>query len=430
MKNSRLNVDMGGLVHLFKLSYKYFLTTVINQSLPFLILPILTRYLNRAEFGNVALFSLYLSIATALSGISIPTVVSKYYFNSEKEFIARLIGNSILVVAGLSTVTLVLVAGTYFLVPSFFQMPLHWLLVIPFAGFAAILFSMGLNLMILSKETLHYGGAQVGNTAINLGTSLLLIIVIAWGWQGRLTGIVLGYFLSAIGAFVYLRRKGLVIFDITRKTTLTVLKIVLPLIPNSFQIVVISQVGIFFIQYYFSKDLLGLYSIGFQIAVMIYLLFATLNMSWSPYLFEQLSKEDKMDRLYITRLFYALFGVLFIGVVFLNLVSGLVLKIMTTPLFYGARQFVPWLSLGFFFQGMQVLLFPILIHGNKQKYISSVSFVNMIVMILMNIAFIKIFGHIGVAYAFCVTYFLIFLAFFWQAQRLLPLPWLRALKIW
>ena len=102
----KLNVDLKGLIHMGNLSRGYFITTIVNQAIPFLLLPILTRYLAPAEYGYVALFTLYLVLSNSLAGVSISNVISKYFFNSEKEQMAVIIGNSIIVNGMLSFFTL------------------------------------------------------------------------------------------------------------------------------------------------------------------------------------------------------------------------------------------------------------------------------------------------------------------------------------
>ncbi len=62
----RLNADLRGLVHLGRMSGGYFFTTLINNAIPFLFLPVLTRYLSPAEYANIALFSFYLAISNSL----------------------------------------------------------------------------------------------------------------------------------------------------------------------------------------------------------------------------------------------------------------------------------------------------------------------------------------------------------------------------
>ena len=426
----RLNADVRGLVHLGRMSGGYFFTTFINNAIPILFLPVLTRYLSPAEYANIALFGFFLAISNSLTGISIPAVISKNFFDQPREFIKKIIGNSIMIVLGFSLVIEALILLTYPLLHDVLDLPLFWLMIIPPASFAFIVFSMGLNVLRNNRNVLSFSCHQIGNTVMNLLISLLLVVVLLWGWRGRVLGIILALLLSGAWSFYYLQANGYVSFALSKDITRRILKVVLPLIPNSFQSVMISQMGIFFVQYFYTKKLLGIYSVGFQIALAVKLLIDTLGLSWSPFLYQQLAKAKDINRLYLTRMLYALLGIVLLGVILINIFSGIILKVMTGPEFHGAREFIPWLTIGLFFQGIYVFLMPILIKHEKQNYISAVSFLNMFILIALNFGLIRLFGYMGVAYAYCTTYFLMFLALAWQSHKVLPLPWLKALKIW
>lgn len=425
-----LNINMQGLWHFGKLSGGYFVTAIINQSMPLLILPILTRYLTPAEYGGLALFTFYFAISKTITGAPIHQVVSKYFFSSDKKSIAEIIGSSIIIVGALSLSALIVIIVMYPYLQYYLNIPLLWLALMPPASFAFIVFSIGLTVLRNLKNVALFGKHQIFNTVINIVISLILIVVLTWSWHGRALGIIISYFISALIVFWYLHKSGYISFAISKNLFNNILRTVIPLIPNSFQLVLISQMGIYFIQYFFTKDLLGLYAIGFQVATVINILVTTLNMSWSPFIYEQISKEKPFNKLYVTRMLYVFMGVICGGVIFINITSGIILRIMTTPDFYGANEFIPWLTVGFMFYGFYILLMPILIKNDKQNYISVVSFISMIVMVFLNYWFIGLFGYIGVAYAFCLTYFFMFIAFFYQAKKVMPLPWVRALKIW
>lgn len=230
--------------------------------------------------------------------------------------------------------------------------------------------------------------------------------------------------------FGYLKSNGYISFAISKELLKSILNVILPLIPNSFQSVVISQAGIFFMQLYFSGELLGVYAVGFQIAFAIKLLSVALALSWTPYLYEQLAKPNAINRIYLSRMFLALVAVMTMGVLFINVFSVAILRIMASHSYYGAQKFIPWFSVGFFFNGLYVFLMPMLIQYEKQKFISIISFANMVIIIILNIWLVETFGYMGIAYAFSIVYLLMFLAFAWKAQTVFPLPWARALKIW
>jgi O-antigen/teichoic acid export membrane protein len=425
----RLNADLRGLVHLGRISGGYIFTTLIDNAIPFLMLPVLTRYLSPTEYANIALFGFYLAISNSLSGISIHTVIYKNFFEKSKEHIARIIGSSILIVSIFSLTTMLIILFVYLLFGNVLELPLFWLVIIPLVSISSIIFNMGLDVLQNKKQVLSFSFHRISNTMMNALMSLILVVVLLRGWQGRVWGIIFGFAISAAWSFCYLKKNGYISFTVSRDMTRSILKVVLPLIPNSFQSLVVSQVGIYFIQYYFTKKMLGVYSVGFQIAYALQLLIGTLGLSWSPFLYQQLARDKGMNKLYITRLFYGIFGIVFLGLIFINVLSGWILRIMATPAFYGANEFIPWFTLGLFFHGICTFLSPILIKHDKQKYISKVSFINMVLIIGLNIGLIKLFGYIGVVYAYCLIAFIKFMAFAWKSQKVLPLPWMKAMKI-
>ena len=289
---------------------------------------------------------------------------------------------------------------------------------------------MGLNVMRNSHKVLNFSINQISNTALNVGISLILIIVLSWGWQGRVWGIIIAFFLSALASLYYLRKNNYLIFDIKKSLLKEVLGVTVPLIPNSFQSVIISQSGIFFIQFFFTKALLGVYSVGFQISSAVMFLGLTLVMSWSPFFYKNLAKKDAIPKLYITRMLYLITGVLFSGLVFLNIFKGFIISLMTSPEYHGATDFVPYFTLGFFFLIVSNFLLPALIANEKQRFISIISFIGMIMVIVLNLILPKIIGPMGVVYIFSFIYFFRVVAFLVMLQKILPLPWLKALKIW
>jgi O-antigen/teichoic acid export membrane protein len=426
---SKINVDWRGLVHIGEMSGGYFLSTFINNAVPLLVLPILTRYLAPEQYANVALFSFCLVLVNSLTAFSLPNVISKHFFDSERDQVARLIGGSIFILAAISLVILMLILLAYPFLSDLVDLNLSWLILVPVTSFASGVFSIGLTVMRNEKKPYRFGRHQIGNTVIDIAVSLVLVVLLLWGWQGRVWGIIVSYSISALLMLLYLRTNHYLSLTSGKPPVKIIMRMIVPLMPHSFQSVVICQVGLLFIQLFFSKELLGIYAVALQVAFAVKLLNTALALAWSPYLYEQLAKKQAINKLYLSRLLLALAAIMSMGAVFIILFSKIILKIMTSRQYFAAREFIPWFAMGYMFQGLSTFLTPILIKLEKQNYISMVSFVNMLIMISLNALFIKVFGYIGTAYAFFIIYFLMFLAFAWKAQRVFPLPWLRALKV-
>ena len=418
---------LSSLAKMIKDHGGYFITTFINSSIPLLFLPILTRYLEPAEYANIALFNFYLMISHSLVGTSTSVVISKNFFDKPKEYTAKLVGNSIRIVFLFSLTVSVIIALFYNYISIYLNLPFLWLILIPWASFFYIILNLALTINRNEKKVLVFSYFKIGNTFVNVIISLLLVVVLLWGWQGRITGILVGFFVSALWSLYYLRKNKYLNFTFEKSVIKDILNVILPLIPSSIQYTIISHVGIFFMQLYFSKEILGIYSVGYQIAFSLSLLYTTISFSWNPYVYEELSKKKGINKMQLTRVFYMIVALVLLGVVVLSLFSDLLLKIFTTEDYFAAAEFIFILSIGFFFKGLYVFLLPILMKKEKQKAVSIISFINMCLMISFNILFINLYGYIGIAYAFSTTCFLLFLPIIILVQKVYPMPWIKSI---
>ena len=407
----------------------YFFAVFIYSAIPLLFLPVLTRYLAPSEYANISIFRFYMAIANTLIGSSISVIISKYFFKRDKTYIANLIGNSIVIIFA---ITLLISIIIYIFNDFFVQLiniPLFWILVIPWTSSFYIIFAIGLTVMRNQKKPKVFVKHKIGNSLINIFISSVLVVVFIYGWQGRILGIVFSFFIAALLSLYYLNKNSFLAFNISYSQIKKILKLFLPLVPNALQPIIIGQIGIFFMQYYYNKDLLGIYSVGFQISFAIKLLFIAISMSWSPFVYEQLSKQNMVKKIKLARNYYLLALILISGVAFIIIFSDIILKIISTPAYYDASKFIPWFAFGFFFIGMSIFIQPILILKEKHKYISMVSIANMILLIFSNILLIKLFGYIGIAMAFTISAFIQFFLYVFKAQIVFPLPWIKSLSI-
>ena len=265
---------------------------------------------------------------------------------------------------------------------------------------------------------------------MNVTLSLIAVCIFLWGWIGRFSSICVAFVLSALIMMAYLKKLGYLHFAFSLKQQKEIREVIIPLIPNSVQLNMISQAGLFFMGLYFGDDILGKYAMGFQISLCVKLLSDTINMSWSPFFFQQLSKGEKMNKTYITRSLLVLIAVLVLGTLAINLLAYPVLWIMTTPDYYSASEFIPWFTLGWLLYGIYGFVRPILIKYNQQRFIGMNSLLTMIVMIVANIVAAHYLGYKGISYAFCTVYLLLTVPLILRAQKVHPLPWLKAMKIW
>ncbi len=419
--------NLKRLKDIAKMSGGYFLPTAINNALPFLFLPILTRYLMPQDYANVSLFVTYVAVASSLSAPALIAFISNFFFDRPREYVARLIGGSLIVVGIFSLGILCLVTLLYFVFPGLLGLPLGWLLLVPATAFTYSLFQVTLGVIRNQKKVLVFGCHQVANTLLNFVASVVFVAVLLLGWKGRAFGIMIANALSAGMSVWYLARNGLLSLALDRGMNNDMFRFALTLMADSSYSLVVSQLGFLLMQYYFGKELLGVYSVGYNIANAVMILATTLNLSLAPFLFERLSAPSSMNRRYIVQVLYANVVVLLLGGLLVSIFSGAVLRLMTTPAYYPSRQFIPWLAAGLMFVGGAIFVKPILIKYGQQRYIGLVAIADIALLLVLSYAFAKWFGYQGIAYAFSVSTLMLLLMLLIKAQAVLPLPWLKAL---
>ncbi|MDL4030324.1 oligosaccharide flippase family protein, partial [Proteus mirabilis] len=62
----------------------YLTSNILNSAIPFLLLPILTRYLSTEEYGKIAMFQIFLAGISTLIGCNTISAISRKYFDDRK----------------------------------------------------------------------------------------------------------------------------------------------------------------------------------------------------------------------------------------------------------------------------------------------------------------------------------------------------------
>nr|ELR5257562.1 hypothetical protein [Providencia rettgeri] len=71
--------------NLFKQSFIYLSTNIINAAIPFILLPIFSSYLTTTAYGKIAIFQLLITGLGAIIGLNTIGAASRYYFDNPKK---------------------------------------------------------------------------------------------------------------------------------------------------------------------------------------------------------------------------------------------------------------------------------------------------------------------------------------------------------
>ena len=146
---------------LFKNTFIYVLTEVINKAIPFLLLPVLTIYLSPSDYGIVATYGAFCAILAVFIHLSLVGAVNVNFFKFSKEDLKIYIANVLLIVFISSLLFFCLIYLFQDQLSLKLEIPNIWLFVGLFITVAQFLTTLNLGLWQVEQQPKPFGVYQV-----------------------------------------------------------------------------------------------------------------------------------------------------------------------------------------------------------------------------------------------------------------------------
>ena len=411
---------------LFKNTFIYTGTSVINRAIPFFLLPVMTRYLTPADYGIVATFNVLLAIMVVFVGLSMHGAVNINFFKLNRDELKEYIGNVFFILLSnfLLVLTIVYILKSYF---SFFtKFPENWILIIVIVALFQSIFTIIMGLWQVEQKPLPYGLFQISRTILNVSLSIVFVVLLGWGWQGRILGITSTSIAFGLVSIFVIYKREYVKFSFNKKYIKDALFFGVPLIPHALGGWIITGIDRIFINSMVGIAATGIYAVGYQIGMVIEILAYSFNLAWSPFLYEKLKENNHSTKVKIVKFTYLYdVGIIFLALA-LSFIAPYFLKFFVSKDFYFAYKYVFWIALGHAFNGMYFMVVNYIFYVKKTYILAWVTFFSAGVNILLNYFFIKANGAIGAAQATTITFFIKFILVWILSAKAYKMPW----KIW
>lgn len=193
----------------------------------------MTRYLTPTDYGIVAIFNVLLAVMIVFVGLSMHGAINVNFFKLNKNELKEYIGNVfyILFSSFLLVFIIVYILKSYF---SFFtKFPENWISFIVIIALCQSIYSINIGLWQVEQKSLPYGLFQTSRAILNVALSLIFVVALVWGWQGRLLGVIITSIVyGIISIFVIIKRKYIT-FSFNKKYIKDALFFGIPLIPHA-----------------------------------------------------------------------------------------------------------------------------------------------------------------------------------------------------
>ncbi|PHS64002.1 MAG: polysaccharide biosynthesis protein [Alcanivorax sp.] len=420
---------MSSWSNLVKGAGVYVSTSIINASIPFFLLPILTRYLSPKEYGEVAIFGVWIALVGALCGLSVHAAANRKYFDLQKdqEEMGKYIFSCllILIISSLVFLSLTIILSGY--LNSWLKLSPLWLILgIPVAV-GNFVIQIRLGQWQVREKPATFGIFQISQSLLNVGLSLLLVVIYSLGVTGRITGIAAAILLFAVLALILLFKDDLIRCSWRPDLIKDALKFGVPLVPHILGAFLLLTVDRAVLTSLIGLDAAGIYMVALQIGMVVSLLLDAVNKAFSPWLYKNLSLESYQAKVSVVKVTYTLYGLLFIGAVLGFLVGPTILNFVVGDEFEAATAIVGWVILGQALRGAYLFVTNYIFHTKRTGLVSIVTICTGVLNVGLLFLLVTEFGVAGAAYALCISMLLQWLATWIIASRLVKMPWLLAI---
>lgn len=410
-------------MNLFKSFSVYVINNIVNASIPFLLLPVLTSCLSPTEYGTMTNVQVFITFTLPFVLLAMHGAVNTAYFREKKEDFPAYLSSALFIsLCGAVVSLVVLVCFSPFII-ELLGIPFRWILVIPFICLFQTVCMITLVLFQSRKEPVKYGVFQIGMTALNFGASVLFVVSMKMGWEGRIYGIMLSYLVFLVIGLIALRKMGYLQFKVSKIFLKDALRFGVPLIPHLISAALIQMLDRLMITHFQGESWNGLYTVAFQIGVAVNFLADAFNKAWIPYLFENLSKINEARKKKIVKQSY-LFMLLFLCLpLCLYIVTPLIFNWFIDPTYHSVQSLVLPISCGAAFGGMYFVVSNYIFYAKKTWMLAIVTTSAALISFLSNLLLIPRFGIAGASYTYIFVNFLMFVSVWALANRVLPMPW-------
>jgi O-antigen/teichoic acid export membrane protein len=202
-----------------------------------------------------------------------------------------------------------------------------------------------------------------------------------------------------------------------------------PLIPANISNLAMTSADRYFLQHFSTTTQVGLYSLSYNIGLVLNLVVQAIQLAWPANLFE-IAKQSNPEQHFAIILTYYTLVVGFIGLA-ISVLAREVVIIMTTPEFYSAYIVVPLIVLSYILFGVRNITNTGLTIKNKMQYAPLIIMATTIINLILNYLLIPEYGMLGAAWATLISYLI--LAITQTAVNLhflyIPYEYLRLAKI-
>lgn len=404
----------------------YLFFSLLSRAIPFLMLPVLTRYIDPVGYGVVAVVMMVTGIAMPLIGVCSNSVLFQRYFKLDTDARVDFLADCYKIIAVNTVLACVLAVPFASVIESRLQVSIGWFELALLGGGAGMVTTLTTSLFQIKKQALQFGVFQAVTAFINVSLTILLVIAIGWAWQGRIWAMTISAFIVAISAIVVSHRSG----DIAWRGlgsaghVGSLYRLGGALIPSTISGWALTMSDRLFLTSMTSLEKVGIYAVGVMIAQVTDVFLNALGQAYLPNLYEQGHRRYETERIRLVQSIYAMVGVSLVVALTVACTGPYVLEWFIDPRYHSAAEVIVWVCFSYAFFSIAAIFHGLILIAEKNIVTIYVSALTLAVNLVGNYLLIGRFGMVGAAMGNTLSafVFMVFMVVF--SIKVYELPWL------
>ena len=408
---------------LFKSTGLYTMSTIINAAIPFLLMPLLTRYLTPEDYGIVSMVNLLVSFISPFVGLNVHGAIARMYYERDRVDLSEYIFNCLLILIFSTSITTVFVFVFSSPISKVSSVPVRMLWFVILFSFCQFVSRIVLTLWQVEENPIRYGIFQISQTTVNVILSIIYVVVLKYTWTGRIYAQAITLVLYLVISIIIICKNNWLRIAINKNYIRNALKFGLPLVPHALGGILMTMTDRLFITNMVGIKETGLYTVGYQIGMIISILSSSFNQAYVPWLYGKLKLGNVRVKTKIVKFTYIYFVGILVSAIFLSIFTPLLLRYFVGKEFQDSGLYVTWVALGYAFNGMYLMVSSYIFYAERTTYLAVITAVSAIMNIVMNYIFIRSNGAVGAAQATCLLYLINFILTWVLAAKVYDMPW-------
>ena len=389
----------------------FIVCNIVTKSIGFITTPIFTRLLTKSEFGDFNNFTTWTGIILLITSLNLESSMIRARFDFEDDMDSYVASMSCLSI--LSTIL-------WFILVLIFINPVQHLLLLNkrevYAMFLYLLFYPAIQLFQTHERFEYKYRNTVAITLLVVISTSFLSVILVLLLDNKLTGRIIGNVLPIIiiGCII----NCLLLYK-SRKICVQYWKyaipFTIPFIPHLLSMYLLGSMDKVMIKQICGSEDLALYSLAYTVGTIISLLVNSMNSAFSPWLAQQLSKQNYNKIKKVSVPYIAIF--LFFSVLIV-LITPEVLIFLGGSEYANAKSVMPQISAGCLMQFIYCMYVNVEQYEKKTIGMAIASVIAALFNFLTNAIFIRKFGYIAASYTTFFSYLLLMILHFYLVKRI------------